>query len=258
MPRWLAIPALFSIIAASPATAATNARESVTILETRFEKGEWLPAGGDWIGFVAGGRKGENGAYGIELRGGDNGKRGTWEIGVGDTTSQKNFSQGEWDWGCGANNADGCGVEAHFALEWLPDGLVFSLDNGKRATVIKAPPGARLSGNTLKIVARGDANLTLFAIDGVEMTPVLRGGGNAKASDTLFLYSPLQWARDGLVAKGTVRMKGGGNSARGISFSEGNYVPSGAVPEPEAWSLMIIGFGVVGAAMRRQRYLLTL
>lgn len=31
------------------------------------------------------------------------------------------------------------------------------------------------------------------------------------------------------------------------------YVPSGVVPEPASWALMIAGFGLVGAAVRRRR-----
>jgi hypothetical protein len=262
--------ALLCLVSVSPADAAmkiaasggTASKSGVTLLDTRFEKGDWLPAGGDWTGFAAGSKRGEGGGgtgvYGVELRGGDNGRRATWEIGVGAATSQKDFNQGQWDWGCDAKQENGCGIEAAFRLEWSPDGLVFALENQKAMTVIKAPPGAGLSGNTLKIFAKGDASLTLHAIDGTEMKVALAGGGGEKAADALFLYSPLRWARDGLVAKGVLRMKGGGNSARAITFSEGDFTPDGAVPEPEAWSLMIIGFAFVGAAIRRQRYLLTL
>lgn len=52
----------------------------------------------------------------------------------------------------------------------------------------------------------------------------------------------------------------------GVTLNAGDYIvdnrfidplaPTGGVPEPAAWSLMILGFGLSGAAMRRRRRLL--
>jgi PEP-CTERM motif len=45
------------------------------------------------------------------------------------------------------------------------------------------------------------------------------------------------------------------NSARDVVFSNGGGTPG--VPEPASWALMIAGFGLVGAAMRRRKLALT-
>ena len=42
----------------------------------------------------------------------------------------------------------------------------------------------------------------------------------------------------------------GPNGIMNVSFSVGDTVP--AVPEPASWALMLVGFGIVGAAMRRR------
>ena len=48
------------------------------------------------------------------------------------------------------------------------------------------------------------------------------------------------------------------NAARGQTWAiggtlrSGNVIPGGAVPEPASWGLMILGFGVVGASIRRR------
>ena len=36
-------------------------------------------------------------------------------------------------------------------------------------------------------------------------------------------------------------------------YSTGRFVPPPAVPEPATWGMMLLGFGVVGYAMRRRR-----
>lgn len=43
----------------------------------------------------------------------------------------------------------------------------------------------------------------------------------------------------------------GPNGIMNVSFSVGDVVPS--VPEPASWVLMLVGFGLVGAAMRHRR-----
>jgi hypothetical protein len=42
-------------------------------------------------------------------------------------------------------------------------------------------------------------------------------------------------------------------ASSGNSFEIDNLAVSAAVPEPATWALMILGFGVVGAAMRRRK-----
>ena len=42
-------------------------------------------------------------------------------------------------------------------------------------------------------------------------------------------------------------------SSTGNSFEVDNLAVGGAVPEPATWAMMIVGFGLVGGAMRRSR-----
>jgi hypothetical protein len=46
----------------------------------------------------------------------------------------------------------------------------------------------------------------------------------------------------------------GGNTNEGTIFSiTGSGFDTGAVPEPASWAMLIAGFGLTGAAMRRRR-----
>ncbi|WP_188764074.1 PEPxxWA-CTERM sorting domain-containing protein, partial [Sandarakinorhabdus glacialis] len=51
--------------------------------------------------------------------------------------------------------------------------------------------------------------------------------------------------------------KGVSNYATGSHFSLDNFVGDavGGVPEPATWGMMIVGFGLVGAAARRRKAL---
>jgi hypothetical protein len=44
-------------------------------------------------------------------------------------------------------------------------------------------------------------------------------------------------------------------SGTGINFEKQNSVTllSSAVPEPGTWAMMLVGFGAIGASMRRRR-----
>lgn len=215
---------------------------------------------------------GPGGTYGVELRGGNGTTNGDWEIGVGARTSVNNyFNQGQLNWGCGANGAIGCGTIFNFVLTWRPattpqtsGALSISLTpasgSNPPTTTVVTPIGlgyAPIVGDTLRIWAKRDASFTVTEVDGKAFN-VSRtgdaGGGPTVASDVYF-YSPDNWGLDGLIAKGTLRIRGGGGSAREIFFANGDFDPSAPYPEPDTWILMIAGFGLVGAMMRRRRQL---
>jgi hypothetical protein len=42
-------------------------------------------------------------------------------------------------------------------------------------------------------------------------------------------------------------------TSTGVAFEIDDIAVAGVIPEPASWALMIAGFGLVGAAMRRQR-----
>ncbi|MEI6418553.1 MAG: PEPxxWA-CTERM sorting domain-containing protein [Sphingomonadales bacterium] len=225
---------------------------AITILPMVKDKGALLPDRGEWQGFAAGSKDGLGGGgagvFGVELRGGDNAGRAQWELGVGRATSQRDFVAAQWHWGCAASNANGCGTIFTWKLDWRPDQLIFSISDGRTATLLSQPAG--FTGNTLKFFAKGDAEWRLATVDGMALAATIHGQVGKDLADTLFVWSPKRFGLDGVVAEGQLRMKGGGNSARGLTISQGEF--TGAVPEPRQWALFITGFGLVGLALRRR------
>lgn len=75
-----------------------------------------------------------------------------------------------------------------------------------------------------------------------------------KAGDNFMLYQLASAATSGTVTNAGLDQK----AISHISFygDDGN-IPGGGVPEPATWAMMIMGFGGVGALMRRRRSLLT-
>lgn len=51
----------------------------------------------------------------------------------------------------------------------------------------------------------------------------------------------------------SVRYQGIGSTALGITGGSANGVPVGLVPEPATWAMMILGFGLIGGALRSRK-----
>jgi hypothetical protein len=159
---------------------------------------------------------------------------------VGQGTSRSgHFNQGYFDWATPTTDYD-------FVLTWTGSQLSFSLPGVpltvNDAGVNKAAP---LVGNTLKVFVKGVAGLTITEIDGVAFNQSFTTGQEG------YFFSNDNFGGDGFVAKGTVRLKADGGSANEVLFKNGDY--TAPVPEPGAWALMIAGFGLAGAALRRRR-----
>ena len=179
------------------------------------------------------------GVYGVETRIGSNGTKGTWEVGVGRQTSVgSNFNQGQFAWGS---------PTAHdFTLVWDASGIRFTVGG---LTVTDAGFAAPLLGDALKIDSKRDATIFVDMIDGVSTGESFTNGAGA------IWYSPDAWGGDGFTVTGSIRVGTGqgNNSASGINFKVGDFTPNSVVPEPATWGLLIAGFGLVGASMRRRR-----
>ncbi|KPF71739.1 hypothetical protein IP88_10475 [alpha proteobacterium AAP81b] len=204
------------------------------------------------------------GVYGVELRRGSNALNGDWEVGVGQATSNvgaNNFNQGQRRWA--SNTNAGGGVVANFTLSWVPQatvanptGLVITLDGNSLngSTTVASPGGNRsafLSGNVLKIYTKRDVTVHIDSLDGQAFNLDIIGRPDSAGTPTseVFLFSDDSWGGDGFTLTGTIRMSGaGGGSGNGALFKVGSYVP-----EPASWALLIAGFGLTGAAMRRRR-----
>lgn len=236
---------LITMLLANPAAA-------ITMLPMVKDRSALVPDKGEWHGFAAGSKDGQGGGgagvFGVELRGGDNLSRAQWEVGVGRATSQRDFVSAHWNWGCANNNANGCGTLFDWKLDWRPDRLVFSISDGKATTMLSQAAG--FTGNTLKFFAKGDAEWRVTHVDDMALGASVHGQAAKDIADTLFVFSPRRFGLDGVTASGQLRMKGGGNSARSLTISQGNFIA--AVPEPQQWALFIIGFGLVGLTMRRR------
>lgn len=180
-----------------------------------------------------------SGVYGAELRRGNNATNGDWEIGVGEATSQSgSFTQNQFAWGSGTYN---------FSATWGASGLSVTV-NGQTTSYANAP----LLGDTLRIGAKRDATVTILNVDGTAFNQVLSGTLGTGVGNYLYFASSDAFGGNGVTFSGTVRIggAGGSGSASEIFFENGNFA---AVPEPATWAMMIGGFGVVGAAMRRRR-----
>eukprot|EP01041_Mallomonas_annulata_P019365 gene19365-38671_t len=91
-----------------------------------------------------------------------------------------------------------------------------------------------------------NSNGILVSLNGAALAPVFtqQGGGN-----TIWSTKTIQFTA--LSANSTLSFAGAG-----ISDTLGGYVDNirlTAVPEPATWAMMILGFGGVGAALRRRR-----
>lgn len=111
--------------------------------------------------------------------------------------------------------------------------------------------------NALGTVKDTDGNPVLFEY--------VQANSNGSFSDTLVSYS-LTFAHTGSTLDFQFQARGGGwqggdDEGYGIDNSLFTYdgvrePPTGVVPEPATWGLMITGFGLAGATLRRRRTVL--
>jgi hypothetical protein len=94
-----------------------------------------------------------------------------------------------------------------------------------------------------RVEVLGTAGQTLFSLNGNSFSPA-NGNWNAALTNRRVQFSALPGTEIG-----GLRL-----IAQGIAF-EFDDVAAGAVPEPSSWALLIAGFGLTGAAARRQRRL---
>jgi hypothetical protein len=178
------------------------------------------------------------GVYGVELRGGRPGAA-DWEVGVGSQTSVGgSFNQGEFNWASATSHT--------FSMAWLPSGLSFTI-GGRTVTDAGTGKGAPLLGDTLRISMVRQAAITIDTLDGVAF------GQTFTAPQDLLFFSGNGWGGNGFAMNGTISIANGSGSANAIRLSVGDFAANPAIPEPATWAMMIAGFGLVGAAMRRQR-----
>ncbi|WP_435530023.1 FxDxF family PEP-CTERM protein [Phenylobacterium koreense] len=93
-------------------------------------------------------------------------------------------------------------------------------------------------------VAETDINFSSVTLNGVEFNIEKVGDKESRFLDNLAIVAGPQQ----LIVKGW----SGGNGSYGGQLS---FAPTGAVPEPATWAMMIIGFGAAGTMVRNRRKL---
>ncbi|WP_293900951.1 PEPxxWA-CTERM sorting domain-containing protein [Phenylobacterium sp.] len=135
---------------------------------------------------------------------------------------------------------------------WYEDDFNLSL-NG--ASVIKGTFNLGGGGNDLVFLAPGAATLDNVSGNG---TAVTWAGGHVNITTPLNLIAganTLTFAYNSLGA-GHAGFQGTGDEGWGvqaIKVTSDGRGPTGGVPEPASWALMILGFGALGTMVRRQR-----
>lgn len=162
----------------------------------------------------------------------------------------------------------------------LPGGITYSSTTGS-SVIGKGNYGLQQNGNSVNSLIVG-TNSPTATITFTFATPVAMFGGgtnyslrfgdslpdgnnpvisafdsanNLIASYDIFALAPISTpgATDAFAFRG---IDGGGTGIASFTLSGGYVIIRGfagpAVPEPAAWALMIVGFGLTGAAMRRR------
>lgn len=219
-----------TLAAAAFAAAALSAPAMAVTLVTQGVDGDHVTLGAT---------PGLPGVYGVETR---IGNPGNWTVGVGTQTSVAGqFAQANFNWGA-------AGTLHAFSLSWNASGISFTVGDTTRSFA------APLLGNALKIDVKGDATLILSNLEGVDFG-TLAGTGIASVANEYQFFAP-SWGVDGITASGQIRVGNGVGlgSRSGVNFKVGEFTPFvSEVPEPATWALLITGFGLVGAALRRRK-----
>ncbi len=105
--------------------------------------------------------------------------------------------------------------------------------------------------NPGQIVVYDDVNATGNVLATLNLPTTGNGSGTAGCLNEPFCpYVPI-----GVTFSGTAKSVDFGGTANQIAFDNitfGSATPGSGTPEPAAWALMIVGFGLVGVAARRR------
>jgi hypothetical protein len=128
----------------------------------------------------------------------------------------------------GFDNVSGGDFAHTFAFTWPSD--------GKSSAVI----------TSIRISALTDLNFTKVQLNGVDFQIGSTGHVEYRSLNGV----PVAGGPQTLVVEG--RSGGNGSYAGVLAFSPSDVTGAGPVPEATTWGLMIAGFGLVGAAVRRR------
>ena len=166
--------------------------------------------------------------------------------------------------GIGLPNTANYGVLSNygqFSSDWDPEyrTLVASTAYFVAPTQVGLQLGTLAAGKYMMqlFLPQWDANwATAFSLNGVFSAPVQAGGRLAGGPNypgrTMPQWVKVEFDADG-VSEYTIRTEGV-TRYQVLSAFQFRTVPStAAIPEPSTWAMMILGFGLAGAACRRRR-----
>lgn len=143
---------------------------------------------------------------------------------------------------------------------------------GAQATVVFNVNGTFQGGGTL--TGTFSTNNSFTALEAVNLTATAFGTNTytnvASASVSILplfmqfnlvtplrqlhlIFSPTLSASGATIAAGSYEAQGNLNNFRNLSGTVTAATPSGAVPEPATWAMMLTGFAAVGWGMRRKQ-----
>lgn len=189
--------------------------------------------------------------------------------GVGDEASINNFYNG------GTDSAGDSGV--NYGISFTSDSLGIIEDSAGGTGNFSNPPSGKTvafflsgAGDTMNVAAGFDTGFSFYYADQVGFTgnvSVFDGlGGTGSLLATLSLPSTPNpytvFVPVGVTFAGTAKSVVFGGAANYIAFDDitlgsataGGGAPAG-VPEPATWTMLLAGFGGIGALMRRRRSL---
>jgi uncharacterized protein YraI len=94
-----------------------------------------------------------------------------------------------------------------------------------------------------KVDVLGAGGATIFTLNGTTLINANFGNQSMAATNRRVTF----------FAEGNEVITGLKFTSTGVAFEIDDITAAGAVPEPATWAMLIAGFGLVGAAMRRQR-----
>ena len=117
---------------------------------------------------------------------------------------------------------------------------------------------AIVSAASVLLTFDATGGFTGAAFNGVVLTDLTRGDITGFTLDSATTLAGFDQSRLSFTANSlSLNLQGLANTRSDRVLANVSFAGASAVPEPAAWALMLVGFGVIGAALRRARPTLT-